>query len=1293
MVDESRPCPSCGTAIAARYTRCGVCATVLEERAAAEPIRRRATIVTSDLKGSTALGERLDPESLREVLTTYFDEMRGIFESNGGTIEKIIGDAIVAVFGIPRAAADDALRGVEAAAESQRALAALNDRLEQRWGVRLTVRTGVATGEVVVGEAEAGQHILTGPALEIATAMEQNAPSQEVLLAESTYRELAGVVEATAFGPVSPKGSDLELEAYQLNSVPERERQADDVRTGDDGGQICAVCGDDNPDEFTTCGTCGASLARVAPARETRKTVTIVFADPKPATLDGTPPSPEAIGDIMTRYFAAMQAALERHGATVEKFIGDAVMAVFGLPVRHEDDALRAVRAASEMQAVLPALNAEFERDWRVTLHNHIGVNTGEVVAGDASLGQRLVTGDTVNVAARLEQAAGAREILLGDLTYRLVRGATTVEEVEPLTLKGKSEPVPAYRLLSVAAAGEGMERRQDAPMVGRETEMRRLGEMLATASVERVCRMATVVGDAGVGKSRLIAEFTAAQAEHATVIRGRCLPYGEGITFWPLREAARDAAGIGNDDPQEIALRKLAERIPDAEVADRIASVIGLSETPYPVPEVFWGARRFLEGLARDRPVLLVVDDIHWAEATFLELIGHLVEAVEGAPVLVLCTSRHDLLELHPDWALDEHSLRLVLQPLTDADSGLVVEGLLGGTGIASAVQARIVQAAAGNPLFVEQLLSMLIDDGSLRQADGQWEQVRDLSSLDVPPSIQALVAARLDLLDRAERTVIEPASVIGQNFAQAALEVLTPDEVRPDVPDHLQGLARKQLVQPNPVSETDGTTFRFQHLLVRDAAYNGLLKRARAELHERFVDWAEEINIRQGRVQEFEEIQGYHLEQAYRYLTELGTLDDHARQLGARASLKLASAGRRAMARGDMPAAANLLRRAAATRMAADPDRLRLLPDLGEALEELGEFDEAQRVLNEAIATARELGDQALAAEAEMVLLSVKLYLGEEDGWAEAVDVAVSSARPIFEAARDDIGLTRANRLLFASHASAMRLGLATEAAERVIAHAQAAKDQRLERRGAMAYAQAALYGPTPVPEAIAQCERLVTSAAGDRRTQALLQTWLAQLYAMNGELDRARTTYAAASAMIAELREGEASLLRPSTEQAQIELLGGDLATAEEALRRDYDALTAIGERYILSGVVGLLAKVLVAESRTDEVDDLTATLEELAAPDDVAAQVDWRGLRALSRVAQGKLDEAEQLAREAVELALTAEGPVLQAEAFERLAAVQRAAGNAAAADATLLEAIRRYRDKGEVVSVARLTRSG
>jgi tetratricopeptide (TPR) repeat protein len=376
----------------------------------------------------------------------------------------------------------------------------------------------------------------------------------------------------------------------------------------------------------------------------------------------------------------------------------------------------------------------------------------------------------------------------------------------------------------------------------------------------------------------------------------------------------------------------------------------------------------------------------------------------------------------------------------------------------------------------------------------------------------------------------------------------------------------------------------------------------------------------------------------------------------------------------------------------LADDPDRIRILPDLGEALEELGEFDEAQRVLNEAIESARALGDQALAAEAEMVLLSVKLYLGEEEGWAEAVDVAVSSARPIFEAARDDIGLTRANRLLFASHASAMRLGMATQAAEQVIAHAQAARDQRLERRGAMAYAQAALYGPTPVPEAIAQCERLVASADGDRRTQALLQTWLAQLYAMNGELDRARTTYAAASAMIAELREGEASLLRPSTEQAQIELLGGDLATAEEALRRDYDALTAIGERYILSGVVGLLAKVLVAESRTDEVDDLTRTLEELAAPDDVAAQVDWRGLRALSRVAQGKLDEAEQLAREAVELALTAEGPVLQAEAFERLAAVQSAAGNAAAADATLVEAIRRYRDKGEVVSVARLTRA-
>ncbi|HEX6654945.1 MAG TPA: adenylate/guanylate cyclase domain-containing protein, partial [Candidatus Limnocylindria bacterium] len=628
-------CPSCGTEIGSGQRFCAHCGTALSSDAATE-FSRQVTIVTSDLQGSTALGERLDPESLREVMTTYIDEMRAVFERHGGTIEKIIGDAIVAVFGLPTAADDDAIRAVDAAAESQRALANLNNVLEQRWGVRLVVRTGVATGEVIVGEASAGQHVLTGPTLTIATAMEQNSPAHEVLMAESTYLAVQDSVEAEPMAAVTPKGTSLSIPSFRLVAVAEREEPGSDAPEA--GGRICQTCGEENGEEDRFCANCGTELRERRVHRETRKTVTVIFADPKPSTLDASPLDPEALRDVMSRYFAGMQRALEQHGATVEKFIGDAVMAVFGLPVRHEDDALRAVRAARDMQDALPALNAAFEAEHGITLANHIGVNTGEVVAGDASLGQRLVTGDIVNVAARLEQAAGSREILLGPLTYRLVRDAVQVEDVEPLTLKGKSEPVPAYRLQSVSATTAAVERRSTTPMVGREQEMEGLRGMLARAIGARACRLATVVGDAGVGKTRLVSEFTDISADDARVIRGRCLPYGDGITFWPIRELVRDACGALPDDPADVVDTKLRATIPDSEVADRLASIIGVSDAVYPVPELFWGTRRFLELVGADRPILAIIDDVHWGESTFLDLLDHLVQNIADAPVLLLC-------------------------------------------------------------------------------------------------------------------------------------------------------------------------------------------------------------------------------------------------------------------------------------------------------------------------------------------------------------------------------------------------------------------------------------------------------------------------------------------------------------------------------------------------------------------------------------------------------------------------------------------------------------------------------
>lgn len=1285
-------CPTCGAESSPRFRVCGQCGAQLAENRPPEEIRRVATVVTSDLKGSTALGEKLDPESLREVLTRYFDEMRLVFESHGGTIEKIIGDAIVAVFGLPTRRDDDALRAVQAAAESMRALAVLNVQLEEAWGVRLIARTGLATGDVIVGELTAGAHVLTGETMSQAGAMEQNALPSEVLLADSTYQLVADQVDAEPFGPVFARGSEEPLAAHRLLTVsgPTARVEIPEGET-DAGTQICGVCGEQNPIEHRFCGTCGTALTGRVKFQESRKTVTVVFADPKPSMKDGSSPSPEALRDVMSRYFEGMQRVLDRHGATVEKFIGDAVMAVFGLPIRHEDDALRAVRAAADMQQALLELNAAFVLEWGVSLGNHIGVNTGEVVAGDASLGQRLVSGDTVNVAARLEQAAGPGEVLLGGLTYRLVRGAVVVEPVAPLTLKGKAEPVSAYRLTAVRERAEGFERRSDSPMIGRDAEMAELRGVIAEAIEVHGCRMVTVVGDAGLGKSRLIAEFTAEQVERATVIHGRCLPYGEGITFWPLREAVREAAAIEPNDAPDVGLRKLEQLVPDAEVAGRLASAIGLSIEPYPVAEVAWAARRFLEGLGGVDPVIVVVDDIQWASPTFLELMGNLIEMVTDASVLLLCTSRPNLLEAHPDWATDGTNRRIVLEPLTEADAGRVVQALLGDAGIPEGVQARIAQGASGNPLFVEQLLSMLIDEGRLLQADGRWEVVGDLSKLDVPPTIQALLAARIDLLASGERAVIEPASVIGQSFARAAVTELAPEPIQPQIDEPLDALVRKQLIGHSTIAGEEEVNYRFPNILIRDAAYNGLLKRARADFHERFVAWAEEVNRREGRGQEFEEIQGYHLEQAHRYLTELGMLDDHARSVGIRASEKLASAGRRAAARGDMPAAADLLRRAAATREPLDRGRLELLPDLGEALTELGAFDEARRVLVEATDGAAETADELVAARADLVRLYLQLYSGESEGavdWSSAVATTTERALPLFEASGEEAGQTFAWRMRALMFGAAQRTADAAAAAEQVVERAKRAGNLRAEIRAALVYAWALLYGPTPVADASSRLREVVDQISVDQLGVAKVNLQLAQLTAMAGDFDTARDLYRSSQSKLQELRAG-IHALSTSLDAARVELLAGDDAAAEQMLRRDFDALTAVGERYSLSSVAGLLAHAIERQGRVEEAEEITRIAEEISAPDDLDAQALWRGARARILASRGRHAEAIALAREAVAMRTQVDTLIDRVDALMDLAEVLRRAGDRPGADAALREALEVASGKGDVVTERRI----
>ena len=564
-------CSTCGDTNPDAAPFCRACGTPLVLELPRDADRRLVTIVTSDLKGSTALGERLDAESLREVLALYFDEMQRCFASHGGIIQKIVGDAIIAVFGLEAAGEDDALRAVQAAAETQAALAILNEQLDRRWGVRLVNRTGVATGEVVAGAERLGAQILTGDVVREATVLEQAAPPLEVLIGESTLAMVTEHATVEAVDPVFLRSSTRPMPAYRLVSISKH------VESGNAPGEM---------------GTLASK------SRETRKTVTIVFADLKVSTMDGEQPADGVLRAVMAQAFEVSQQAMQHHGATVEKFIGDALMAVLGLPVRHEDDAFRAIRAAIELRSGLSALATSLERDEAIHLEVAIGVNTGEVVAGDASRGQRLVTGDTVNTAARLEQAASAGEILLGQETMRLVRDIVDVHEVEPLTLKGKAQPVRAYRLVTVRS-GDAAGLRPVGAMVGREQEVAILARAFEATLAERACEMVTLVGDAGVGKSRLTQEFLASVATQARIVRGRCLPYGEGITFWPIVEVVGAAAGIRETDTPSGARRKLRRLVGDAAVADRVAAAVGLLEAPFQVAELVWGIRRLFEILA----------------------------------------------------------------------------------------------------------------------------------------------------------------------------------------------------------------------------------------------------------------------------------------------------------------------------------------------------------------------------------------------------------------------------------------------------------------------------------------------------------------------------------------------------------------------------------------------------------------------------------------------------------------------------------------------------------------------
>ena len=1047
----------------------------------------------------------------------------------------------------------------------------------------------------------------------------------------------------------------------------------------------CPSCGEENADRARFCQDCATALGDTEPSQiEVRRVVTIVFADVTGSTSLGERLDPEAMRRVMGRYFDEMAAVIERHGGTVEKFIGDAVMAVFGIPRLHEDDALRAVRAADGMRDALTAMNEDLERDYGVGLSARIGVNTGEVVAGDPTAGQRLVTGDAVNVAARLEQAAEPGQALLGDSTFRLVKDAVEVEAVAPLQLKGKAEAVPAFRLLAVREDTAGHERHLDSPMVGRGKELEMLERALERVVAERTSHLFTLLGPAGVGKSRLVGEFLAGPASTAAILRGRCLSYGEGITFYPLAEVVQQAAGVERSDDVATARGKLTRIAAGADDAERIVTLVaGLLAWGEPVAaeEASWGVRKLLEHLARDRPVALVFDDIHWAEPAFLDLVEHLADWTRDAALLLLCVARPELLEIRPGWAGGKmNASTILLEPLDGEATSSLVDNLLGAAEIPATARARILEAAEGNPLFVEEMLAMLIDDGLLRFDDGAWHAVEDLADVTVPPTIQLLLAARLDRLDAEERAVIERGAVEGKVFHAGAVSTLAPDALRPNVPSRLLALARKELIRPDRAEFAGEDAFRFRHLLIRDAAYQAMPKEQRADLHERFAGWLE--HAAGERLAEYDGILAYHLEQAYRFRLELGPADERTRELGVAAARRHRAAADRATERGEFSVVVPHLERS--IEMTEGAERVYARVELARAFGEANRFQEGLDSAEAARMEAEQLGDERAVRLAD---LEQARGLGQVDPSftnARGTEIA-SSALAWFEAAGDDEGIVRSllalSRYVFYAGHCAQALAISEQLLDRVrdLPH----HERDVVAAGFFVYSY---FGPGRVDDGFEFARRSEAVFGDSLVGRALVATHEIGILGMAGREDEIGARVAEIEAIWAELGDAAEQLtmnqLRGETERRL-----GRLDRAEQQFRDAIALLDALGETGFNSTMQGCLANVLCDQGKFDEAEPVAERARKLTAGDDFASLTLWHQAMAKIRSSRGDHDAAIELADEAIGYLEDTDYVDFQAHAQVTRGTVLANAGRTEDARAALEQALTLYEAKGVVPSIA------
>jgi DNA-binding SARP family transcriptional activator len=984
-----------------------------------------------------------------------------------------------------------------------------------------------------------------------------------------------------------------------------------------------------------------AADAEPAPGEMMRKTVTVVVAC---LTATGSH-DPELARERFASARRVAEVVVGRHGGVVVSAFGGEIVSVFGIPLVREDDALRALRAAEELVSEVPAGTGSAE-----PLAISLGVDTGEVVAeqpGD-------LFGAPLDGALQLARQAAGDAVLLTDATCQLAGHAVLTEE-----LSGRR------RLAGFAATGPYLPRHAGGPMIDREVESRVAQEAFEEAAVDGNAHLLTIVGEAGIGKSRLVHELTEQLGERAIVLSGRCLSYGDGVALWPLRQAFTEAAGGESRD----LIRELVGEAPDADVvADVLAAALGLLESEAVAEQIPWAVRRALELLARERPVVLIIDDAHSALEPLLDLVEHLVDWVV-APMLVVCLVRPELLESRPHWGGGHHRMRsLVLGPLSDAHATQLMESQRGEAPLEVAVREQILKAAEGNPLFVEQLLASSSEDS-------RWQL-----SGEIPAGVRSLLAARLDRLGPGERAFIERAAVIGREFWPAAVVELLPEEARASAEQHLRVLVRRGLIRPERTSLAGEQELRFHHMLVRDVAYRGTPKALRGELHERFANWLT------GRAAGFEQFVGYHLEQAFHCRREVGGDAAELGGLAARGAEALAAAGRRAVARGDANAGVALFERSVALAEAVDHRQPTVLLDLGSALLERGDFERARVTLEAALALASETDSENLVARVLIELSYLRALIDPAAKIAEIQSVA-DDAVAVFERSGDEDGLSRALLHIAEVHWTRSHCAEMEAVLERALRHADASGEPGRRSRIQRDLARATVIGPRPVQDGIVRCTSILERAGDDISLVAVAETMLAVLGAMTGDVDAARERYRAAGKPLADVGLTiTAAVLKMYS--AFIELLGGSPSFAIPELVEACTVLERVGERRRLATTAALLSRLLFADGRYDDARHFSQISEQTTSADDVVSLVISQGTLGQLAARAGDVEPAVGLLDGAVALAAKTDFLILHADALSERASVLALFDRDDDAARDREQAIALYERKGCTAALAR-----